>query len=211
MKRIDINLAINVPDWSYHLATFVLLKYRRLRYGYPFRLIKLTKGRHAMVDPENFEWLSLYKWHASDGRAGNFYAVNSRMQRMHRMIMKGQLNSKSEYRNTKQIRSTNDKNSKLVVDHINGNGLDNRRANLRLATVSQNNWNSKSGFNRGKSKYKGVRWHKRRQKWAAGISMYRRKQHLGYFTDQKQAAKAFDKAAKELHGEFAVFNFPPES
>jgi hypothetical protein len=137
-----------------------------------------------------------YKWHASDGRGGNFYAVNRKMQKMHRLIM---LNSNPKF----EIRNT-----KLLVDHINGNGLDNRRANLRLATYTQNNWNNRQRVERYSSKYRGVSWHKRWGKWSAVISVKGRKKHLGYYRDEKEAAEAFDRAAKKYRGEFAVLNFP---
>jgi len=211
MVAYNLKLSIKVPDKVDAIAIAILLFARRIRYGYKFRRIPLTRGKYAIVDPEDYEWLMQYKWHANNGR-GKFYAVNSRMQKMHRLIMFG---VKQEYRisllttcRDRQNGGGGKRRSQLFVDHINGNGLDNRKANLRLATPVQNNWNTKSGMGRGKSQYKGVKWHKHVKKWVAVISVDGRKKHLGYFTDEKEAAKAYDRAAKELRGEFAVLNFP---
>jgi len=97
-----------------------------------------------------------------------------------------------------------------LVDHINGDGLDNRRANLRLATPSQNNCN-KPGFNKS-SKYKGVsRTDLKKKQWRAVIHYNNEMIHLGRFCNEVAAAKAYDKAAKKYHGEFAYLNFPKEN
>jgi len=93
-----------------------------------------------------------------------------------------------------------------VIDHINGNGLDNRKANLRPATVAQNAWNSKKRNPR--SGYKGVCFDKDKGLWRAAIVCNRKRIHLGYFKDKTTAAKAYDKAAKKYHGQFASLNFP---
>jgi hypothetical protein len=95
----------------------------------------------------------------------------------------------------------------LLADHVNGNTLDNRRENIRLATHSQ------SSMNRGKhapatSRFKGVNWRPDICKWQARIKLNRRNIFLGYFTDELQAAMAYDAKARELHGAFARFNFP---
>jgi hypothetical protein len=95
----------------------------------------------------------------------------------------------------------------LVVDHINHNGLDNRKANLRLATCAQNSYNRKQFRKRQTSKYTGVSWIKQIKKWRVIICYKRKNIHIGYFKDEKQAAKAYDKAAKQYHGEFASLNF----
>jgi hypothetical protein len=121
---------------------------------------------------------------------------------MHREIMFG-LNS--NYKNSKKSRQK--ENTKLYVDHINGDGLDNRRANLRIVTAQQNNWNRR--FRRtGRSKYTGVTWDGRRDKWRADIYENRRKIFLGHFAEEEEAARAYDSAAKENRGEYAVLNFP---
>ena len=91
---------------------WIALAYRKIRYGYPFRRIPLTRGLYAIVDREDYEWLMKFKWHTNCSR-GKFYAVNSRKQKMHRLIM----NAPSD----------------KFVDHINGDGRDNRKANLRRA------------------------------------------------------------------------------
>ena len=96
----------------------------------------------------------------------------------------------------------------LFVDHINHNGLDNRKANLRFATRTQNNWNRIHHKQNSSSRYKGVAWHKHTKMWAARIGVNGRRIALGYFDNQIDAAKAYDKAAKKHHGEFAVLNFP---
>jgi len=95
----------------------------------------------------------------------------------------------------------------LFVDHIDHNGLNNRRSNLRLCTLAQNNRNMVSRT--GSSKYKGVCWHGGTKKWNAKIRLNRKCYHIGLFTDEIAAAKAYDKKAKELHGQFACLNFPP--
>ena len=97
----------------------------------------------------------------------------------------------------------------MVIDHINHNGLDNRRENLRICTRAENS------RNRGKQKnntsgYKGVCWYKRDKKWRAQIKKDSKKIHIGYFDIIEDAARAYDAKAKELFGEFAHLNFPEE-
>ena len=96
----------------------------------------------------------------------------------------------------------------LVVDHINYNGLDNRKANLRLATQRQNKIHVIRTMNPGTSKFKGVSWHKYHKRWCAKITTNGKTTFLGYFDDEIKAAKIYDEAAKIQHCEFAALNFP---
>jgi len=96
-----------------------------------------------------------------------------------------------------------------VVDHINHNGLDNRKANLRPATRAQNNYNKLIVKHKeSSSKYKGVTWKKENKKWLAQINFKGDYIFLGYFKDERKAAKAYDEAAKKYYSEFACLNFP---
>lgn len=95
------------------------------------------------------------------------------------------------------------------VDHIDGDGLNNRCANLRLATRSENNRNSRRHKD-NTSGFKGVSWHKRGQKWQARIEVDGRTLYLGLFVDPAAAARMYDVAALAYHGEFARLNFPTE-
>jgi hypothetical protein len=177
----------------------LLLLYRRIRYGYPFRRISLTKGKYAIVDLDDYDRLSAYKWHVG-GRPGAWYARRSgrcpKTRRtivilMHRQIMN----------------PPND----LLIDHINFNGLDNRRRNLRIATHSQNTCHRRKLPNSSQSKYKGLYRTNKDKPWAATIGYNRKQIYLGHFEDEKQAARAYDKAAREYHKEFAVLNFPEDA
>lgn len=96
----------------------------------------------------------------------------------------------------------------ILIDHINGNTLDNRRSNLRRATRGQNNSNSIKC--RGTSRFKGVYWYKRHAKWHAQIKCDSRRFHLGYFSIEEDAARAYDETARRLYGEFACLNYPRE-
>jgi hypothetical protein len=154
------------------------------------RLIELTHGKYAIVDAEDYDRLSSYKWCATE-HGPSWYAQTLRRDgvplSMHRLITgapKG-----------------------LFVDHRDNNGLNNRKTNLRICTEEQNQRNRRPS--RGKSfKYKGVSWFKPLKKFRARISHNRICIHIGYFDNEIDAAKAYDKKAKELFGEFAYLNFP---
>lgn len=90
------------------------------------------------------------------------------------------------------------------TDHINHNGLDNRRINLREVTRSQNSMNQRK--TRGVSKYKGVYWNKSRRKWLAQIQINKKHTYLGLFISETEAAEAYNEKAKELFGEYANLN-----
>lgn len=92
-----------------------------------------------------------------------------------------------------------------VIDHRNGDVLDNRISNLRLATVQQNNQNSIQGL-KGTSKYPNVSWYKSTQRWVVSINKDGRKKTIGYFRCELEAARAAKKASLEIHGEFSVYN-----
>lgn len=96
---------------------------------------------------------------------------------------------------------------KSVIDHINGNGLDNRRENLRICTVSQNAMNRTRQRN-NKTGFKGVSYDRVRKKFKACIHLDGKTKHLGMFLDSKEAALAYDSAAVQFFGKFAVLNFP---
>ena len=155
------------------------------------RIIPLTRGLFVIVDAEDYLWLSKYTWFA-EGTGENFYAVRKaagKSIKMHRQIMNAP--------------------NHLVVDHIDHNGLNNRKENLRICTFAENCRNLRASRHKS-SKDKGVHWHKRNKKWAAQITCDHKTHHLGYFRDEIDAAKAYDKAAVELFGEFASLNLSEE-
>ncbi len=99
--------------------------------------------------------------------------------------------------------------SGLVVDHINHNGLDNRKENLRICTVAENCRNSRPSKRKNKlSKYKGVSFDKKRKVYRVLIWHNKKQYFLGTFKNETEAAKAYDRKARELFGEFAYLNFP---
>jgi hypothetical protein len=145
--------------------------------------IALTRGRFAVVSPEDAD-LSLFDWHCtSHGRA-----AKGKSEYMHKLIGE-RMGLSGE------------------IDHIDGNPLNNRRSNLRSCTRSQNEANAPKHTSRGDtSKYKGVC--KRGDKWIAQIKSNGKMRQIGRFSDEDEAAKAYDKAALETFGEFARLNFP---
>ncbi len=146
--------------------------------------IKLTQNKVAIVDDGDYELLAQWKWHANN-QHGNWYAINPKMGRMHRFVMNNPID--------------------LEVDHLNGDGLDNRRCNLRACTHSQNMMNQKAKTCQT-SKYKGVWWQKDRKKWVSSIRLNQQKIYVGSFLDEGDAGRAYNKKARELYGGFAKLN-----
>ena len=186
---LNFRIKVYIPDLIAWPFIAIALWYRRKKYGYTFRRIKLPKNKYAIVDPEDYQKLARDDWHLFESESKNYYAVryeNGKLLKMHRVI-------------------TNAPKGK-IVDHKNRDGLDNRKANLRIATRAQNQYNRRKTSKKTSSKYKGVDLDRSKNKYRAIISCDGKRIFLGYFNNEIDAAKAYDKAARIYHGEFAFLN-----
>lgn len=149
--------------------------------------IFLSQGKFALVDNRDFNWLNQWRWHyLSVGYAARRVYPGRKYIYMHRLIM-GESDHDRE------------------IDHINRNGLDNRRSNLRVVNRSFNMANT--GLrSTNTSGAKGVYWDKSRDKWTAEITVNYKKKYLGRFNDKNDAALAYDVAAKRYFGQSAFLN-----
>lgn len=158
------------------------------------KLIELTRGKTTLVDDDVYEWASKFKWSASKNRH-TFYAVRSvtthgkrRAIYLHREIVKPMGNEQ--------------------VDHLDGDGLNNLRVNLRPCSQTENQRAFKRKAVKRTSRFRGVSWNKEDSRWKAGLRTGKILFYLGYFSDEEKAARAYDRKALELFGEFAHLNFP---
>lgn len=158
--------------------------------------ILLTRGRVTIIDAIDYDRVSQYRWTASlhEGRAWRAQAsftdsegVRRRLS-LHRFIL--------------------DAPKGTLVDHRNGNPLDNRRSNLRFATPTQNSCNRR--LRRPTHGFKGIFWFPPVKRFGARIMIHGKSYFFGYHATAEAAARAYDKAAIKLHGEFASLNFPED-
>ena len=139
---------------------------------------------YAIVDDIDFDSLNQWKWHKNNQ---GYVTRSYKGIRMHRIIMKVKKGQQ--------------------IDHINLNKLDNRKQNLRFCDYSQNRVNRKKTKNKT-SLFKGVAWNREWNKWMVQVYWKGRRSYLGGYTEEHDAAMAYDKAAKILHGKYALLNFP---
>jgi hypothetical protein len=159
--------------------------------------IELTQGYKTLVDDEDYEFLSQWKWCARVQPYGRVCAVRAER-------VKGTDNSK---RNFQMHRVITNAQKGQIVDHINGNALDNRKINLRLCSNQENSMNRKTqSSSKFRSKYKGVSWDKARKKFIARVYLNNKAHSAGRFSTEEEAALAYNSLAKKLHGEFARLN-----
>lgn len=155
--------------------------------------IPLNKGAVTIVDEGDYDRLMKYKWRISE----KGYAMRTQVDKgkasgilMHRMLL--------------------DPPKGFMADHINGDRLDNRRCNLRIANALENSRNRANNHN-SRSKYKGVAWKVANNKWQARIRIVGKQHHIGLFDTEEDAAYAYNQAAKLQHGDFSRLNILPDN
>lgn len=162
------------------------------------RVIPLTRGALAIVDDADYESVSQFRWQVVDCD-GHLYARRTR-----------------QYAERTEGISTSEYMHRFLtgwplVDHVNGIGLDNRRANLRPASPSENCANRAKTLRGSSSPFKGVTRYRRTGRWRAYVTEGGRQFHIGYFDTAEEAARAYDAEASARFGEFALLNFQDQS
>lgn len=163
------------------------MKKRPVRIDGDVAYVPLTKGYEAMIDASDVELVDSFNWQALVGS----HAVYA--QRIDR--------SGSKKKTIRMHRVISGAGHGLEVDHINGNGLDNRRSNLRVATHQQNLQNQRISKTNNTG-FKGVSWHKTARKWRARITVSGKETHLGFFPSLEAAHAAYAIASSRMHGDF---------
>ena len=147
-----------------------------------------THGEHfVFIDGEDFDKVKFYTWGISkhDNILYAYTKIKGKFVHLHRLLLNF---------------------PRTPIDHKNGCSLDNRRENLRTCTTSENSMNQKKQSRITSSIYKGVYFHKQRQKYTARIKLNKKIRHIGYFENEHDAGEAYNKKAIELFGDFALLN-----
>ncbi len=150
--------------------------------------ISLTQGQVALVDDEDYNYLNQWKWEARHSRSkSNYYAARKKYL--------GKINGKYRFVTVRMHRLLMNAPKNKQVDHINHNTLDNRKCNLRIVSPRQNMQNREV---KSASRYPGVYWERSHNRWRARIVIDGKPKHLGYFKDECEAAKAYERACRSL-------------
>jgi len=157
---------------------------------------KYGEGKFAIVDDDLFERLNQWRWH---------YHYHKSRRDNHCYACRGVKISKNKTKTIAMHQEIMNTPKGMKTDHKNNNNLDNRKYNLRICTDQQNQMNSLPSRG-GTSKHKGVHWSKKYNRWIARVGINRKKVFLGHFTSEVKAAKAYNRKAKELFGEYACLN-----
>ena len=157
--------------------------------------IQLTKGKVALVDDEDFEYLNKFKWCLRGTGLGKFYAIRG-FRKSKKNNITGSISMHRELMKPEKG---------YVIDHLDGNTLNNQKSNLRICTQSQNCSNQKISI-LNTSGYKGVVYNKKNKRYYARITVNRIIFSLGGYIYIKDAARAYNAAALKYHGEFANLN-----
>jgi len=195
-RVIKVALSIAIRDWLESVVVCPALLYRRLRYGYAFRRIRMSLPRYAKVNPADYKKLRKYEWLVRKGTNSSY---------AYRRLRRGKGKKSSLIYMHQEII---DVPAGMVIDHINYDGMDNRSKNLRAATLAQNICHRKKRSGAKHSKYKGLCWKKKDRRWETRIGLGKKQIHIGSYRSEIDAAKAYDTAAIKYHGQFASLNFP---
>lgn len=148
---------------------------------------KVYGTRIARIDSEDMPLISEFKWYLRISGSGMYYATNRKTRmHMHWMVIGRPKDG-------------------LVIDHIDGDGLNNCKSNLRVVTHTQNMYNSRARKNTS-STFKGVHWNKSRRRWTCQIRAGLKTRHVGHFKSEIEAASAYNEIASILHGPYARLN-----
>ena len=163
----------------------------------PLVFIPLTQGRVAVVNFGDFELVRNHQWYASSSKSGGPIYARRTIRHPEKPDKQACIQMHTQITGWQS------------VDHKNGNGLDNRRMNLRHATQAQNMRAFRKKTQDASSKFRGICWNIRERKWTAHIGCDAKRKHIGYFHTEEQAARAWDAAALELGFPEEALNFPP--
>ena len=160
-----------------------------------FTIISKTHGQHnIIIDDEDWEMVKLYNWHIEYAPATLTYYVNT-----------NKCDNNGKQHNLRLHRYLTNCPKDKMVDHINHDGRDNRKSNIRICTHEENQWNRYKKRNNN-NRYKGVSKSKKSKKWRSYINVNTKAIYLGSYPDEISAAKAYNEAAIKYYGEFALIN-----